>query len=464
MSGMPAVETKSKGFAQGRENVLIGALVLVVLLGIVLWQFGGLGGVAPPVPITGANNTSTNTSVKLAAENTTQGQMLLALVNKGAQFPDAYRAVMAEQSGNEKMMIEVNSNGSAFSGRLETRLYNRTYLWLGNQTVLCEQPLHELAGCTVINDSMVNGTTLAQEMRHLGDLFYPRANETKSVVAGYKKLMNEQTFGFDGNVSSQTAAGRPCKEIAYHLGQANLQVCLDEQYGVVLRQNMSYDQPYKNADGTSGYQRAYYKLEVSTLELGVPDIQMPGENVSLTAVQSLVLQDGQKLSSLQMCELGKTPEDRNRCLKESAISYDMVEFCTWSSNASAMGDCVIKMATQAGQLRPDLCARAGEMKSDCYANVAYLKGDASYCQLVENESLRAQCVQMTAPKNVTGAPASSRQNGTGVLNVSSGVYAPSSSTSIKSSATNASAPSYEPNYGRPAANATGLGNQTRAAG
>lgn len=453
-------------FTKGRERVLLGALLLVILLGVALWQLNGWSGTAAPA--NGANNSLTNATVKLAPTLQPQGQLLLALVNKSAALPTNYHVLMVETSSQNAMPIELTASGSERSGRLETPVYNRTYVWLNNRTLLCEQPLENTAACTAINDSLINGTTLADEARHLQDLFYPQVNETAAVIAAYQSLMKEPTFGFDGNGTQGQVAGRPCREIAYHLGDARLQVCLDEQYGIVLRQNMTYDQPYKNTDGTIGYQKANYRLEIGSLDFGAQSVAAPGENVSLEQMRGAVLLDAKELGDLQTCQLGRDDGERNRCYKNNAISYDQVYFCSMSTNESAIGDCVIKVATQPNQLRPELCERAGAMKSDCYANVAYLKQDSSYCAYVENATLHAQCIQMTGPQNATGT-----SNGTSGVKGSAGASAPAmnattNSTSgakqtgsgagttepVKSSATNSSAPSYSPNYGRPTGNAT----------
>ena len=146
-----------------------------------------------------------------------------------------------------------------------------------------------------------------------------------------------------------------------------------------------------------------------------------GANPSLgneQLVGGVAKDDDNMLDALAACRQGASSADVNRCLKESAISYNQIRFCELAGNDSARGDCVIKVATQTSNLRPELCQKAGPMKSECYANVAYLKQDASYCQMVEDAALKAQCLNMTAARGPLGGNASSGANATAPANAS----------------------------------------------
>ncbi|MCL6089187.1 MAG: hypothetical protein M1530_03435 [Candidatus Marsarchaeota archaeon] len=378
------VNTSSDGFLSGRARILVTAIVLVAVLAVVLWQAGMGGGSGPGTPNAAANNTSA-----ASALDTPQARQLLQLVSLTSGLPGAYSAQIEQQNGADARQISIMSNGSARSISVLTPLYNRTYLFLeGNRTILCEQPVGEGARCALMNASLNR-----QEAQDLQQFFLPEPGAAAQIADGYRSMMGKSNFNFSGPAGIAQAAGRRCSAFPYQFGTAQIEVCLDGQYGVALRQNMSYDQPRQNASGGIIYVRTNYSLVFASLEFGMPALPAAPELGNEEVVSAMAKNDDAALEALASCRQGATQADANRCLKESAISYNQVHFCELAGNESARGDCIIKMATQTGNLRPELCVKAGAMKSECYANIAYIKNDISYCQMVEDAELKALCLK-----------------------------------------------------------------------
>ncbi len=409
----PGANAASRGLAGGRTRILIIAIVLVAVLAVVLWQAGMAGGAA------GAQNNAANNTSAASALGTPQARQLMQLLGLTSKIPAAYSAQMVERNGANLAQIGVMSNGSARLVSVLTPLYNRTYVFLeGNRTILCERPVGESQHCALMNASLDR-----QGVQDLQQFFLPRPDAAAQIADGYRSMMGKGGFNFSGPAASALVAGRECRSFPYQLGTAQIEVCLDGQYGVALRQNMSYDQPRQDASGKIIYVRTNYSIVFTSLDFKEPAIPAGMDLEREEVVGALASNGDEELDALAACRLGQTTADVNRCLKENAISYNQIRFCELSANESALGDCVIKVATQTGNLRPELCAKAGAMESECYANVAYLKKDSSYCQLVLDAALRAQCLNMTAAAaapagNASGTSANTTSGGAAAINTS----------------------------------------------
>lgn len=380
----PATTNPPAAEAPGnRTLMLVGAIVVVLLIGVSLWQLGFFGG-TPIQPIPNTNNTTNTTSTNLLDQP--QAKLLAGLINKTRQIPATYQAIYKESAGGASREVAIRADGQWTEARTQTLYYTRTYLWKGNQTILCENN-NETNACQALNETDEKWA----EAQQMEGMTFPTQNQSARIWENYKKLINNSQFKFDGNATTKNVAGRTCQAIAYRLGENNLTICLDQQYGVVLGQEMTYDQPYQTLGSTQTYYRkAAYKLEAQEISFETQVIVAPEVENNTKALDMAKTDDAEWAALLDCQAINDTMEQR-RCFKDNAISFNDVRFCEQNLNDSARGDCVIKVATQSGQLKPELCGKAGAMKSECYANIAYLKKDSSYCLLVMDTELRKTC-------------------------------------------------------------------------
>lgn len=384
----PAAAPPTTDTPTDRTPMLIGALVVVILIGLSLWQLGFFAP-APIKPTPVANNTTAVAGVDKLDQP--QAKALEALIAKVQNAPISYQARYLESSGGESREVSSRSDGIWTEVSTQTPLYSRAYFWSGDRTILCENN-NETSVCSPLNAS----DDAYAEAQQMGGMAFPEPNQSARIWSNYQKLINNSIFSFRENATTKTVAGRTCQEIAYQLGENNLSVCLDQQYGVVLSQEMTYDQPYQIWNSTQIlYRKTTYWL--SAQELGFDAQAVPAPDVeNSTRAQSIALADDEEWGVMYGCQTTANESEQRRCFKDNAISYNDVRFCLQNADATAQGDCVIKVATQPSRLRPELCEKAGEMKSDCYANIAYLKKDASYCKLVTDAALRTSCDQALA--------------------------------------------------------------------
>jgi len=376
-----------------RTTMLIGAVVVVLLIGLALWQMGAFTG-TPAKPNPGTNTTINTTIVSQL--QMPQAAQLSGLINKTKDLPNSYKAAYMESEDNNSRAITIQSDGIWTSVSVQAPLYVRTFYWKGNETVLCEDN-NQTKVCQVLDPSDDHYA----EAQQMEGMTFPGPGQSGAIWQNYVRLINSSLFKFNTAMAPKNVAGRTCAAISYQYGENNLTICLDQQYGVVLEQEMTYNQPYQTVGSDQTYYRkANYRLTAQTIGFSTGSVLAP-DVANNTQAADLATSDDEKLTALMDCAYANDSGEYSRCLKDSAISFNDVRFCSQNENASAQGDCVIKVATQAGQLKPELCPQAGSMMSDCYANIAYLKNDKSYCLLVTDATLKAACEQALTPTNQT---------------------------------------------------------------
>lgn len=373
-----------------RAKILGVVIILALALIAMLWYGGSIWNLGPNgSQYNKANNTTAISNESKSALETKEAALMLQTLGKISSIPKIYSAEMIENDGGDERIIKIKDNGSVREISILTKIYNRTYIFdEKNKTILCEQPIGEQAYCAVLNETY-NPATISR----LQSKFLPSKEDAKNITENYRLLIGKEGFKFSKPAGNMNFCGRSCQSFSYQFGSAEIEICLDEEYGFTLYENMSYNKLMQTADGKLFYTRANYSIAFSNISFENPAIELADEYKDEYFIYGLVGGDDEKLSALQECLHQENEKEVNRCLKESAISYNKAIFCEVIENESARGDCIIKLATQPKSLKPEICPKAGAMKSECYANIAFLKKDISYCNLVEDENLKAECLK-----------------------------------------------------------------------
>ncbi len=400
--------------------------VLIILIGaVLLWQ----GGMIPGFGQWKAKPTGNNTTVVDPLADPS-AKILLSYMGKQSSLPNAYDIQFVQPQDGIPLKIRLEQNGAARRATVTSLLYASSFTWIGNETVVCEQNGDAAQKCAALNAT----SALNQDANQLNAMFSLDANATKQQVAVNQKLIQYGAFVFISPPRAAVIANRTCQNLTYTLnysaldGQelANIQAiqpafsapspqvfnsfhleqCMDDEYGIALYSRLNYKA--LNTDGT--YALVEGERELVSFGKTAPNIALPATGDNLEDVQASLVSDQQEMQQVSGCQSMNTTAGRDACMRQSAIDFSDVRFCNMSSNETAQGDCIIKMATQSGNVVPALCEQAGAARSECYANVAYIKRDASYCQLVTDAALKAQCI--SAIQNQTASKPAANNNNT----------------------------------------------------
>ena len=403
---------------QRKQTWTLAAIVVAVILiaAALLWH----GGTLPFAKKTSgaANNT---TVVDPLADPS--AKILLQYIGKQASLPSAYAIQFKQPLDVVEQSIRLEQNGALRQAIVTAPLSTSRYVWEANQTIECEKSMGNDELCATLNSTSV----LNQEAGQLQAMFPQDAAAGQQQVEINKRLIEYGAFHFTSAPQTGQYANRSCQDIMYTLDYSQisaqelqsiqqiepgfaipnpqvflnfrLEQCMDDQFGIALHSRLSYDALTQN--GT--YAPVLGERIMTAFETAAPNITAPATQTPLNQVEAIANQDQNMGIRVAACGRLNSTNDSDTCLRQSAIEFQNTQFCSLASSDTAMGDCIIKMATQ-GTPRPELCSQAGPKESECYANIAYIKNDISYCGLVTDPSLKALCLKevgKTAPSNGT---------------------------------------------------------------
>lgn len=382
------------------------AAVAILAAALLLWQGGALPFQKTPSPA--ASNTTAADPL-----SDPSAKILLQYMGKQSGLPDAYAIQFERSLDGTNTSVRLERNGALQQAVVAAPLYTSRYVWGANQTTGCEKSAGDSEVCAALNAT----STLNQEADQLQAMLPQDAAAMRQQVEINKKLIEYGAFRFTAPPKAGRYANRSCQDVAYALdysqinaqelqniqqiepafGVPNPQVfrnfrleqCMDDEFGIALHSRLTYDVLTQSG----GYRPIVGERTMTAFESAAPNITIPAMLDRLDQVEAIASRDRSMGVRVADCRRLSTVNDSDTCLRQSAVEFQNVQFCPLASNDMAMGDCVIKMATQSGKLKPELCGRAGPKQSECYANIAYLKNDISYCNLVTAPDLKALCLK-----------------------------------------------------------------------
>lgn len=385
------------------------AVAVILIAALLLWQSGAL-------PFLKTTDPSVNNTTAIDPLSDPSAKILLQYMNKQSGLPNAYTAQFKQTSDGIDAHVRLERDGGLQQAVVTTSLYTSRYVWGPNQTIVCEKSAGSAEQCAVLNAT----SALNQKANQLQAMLPQTPQDAAALrqqVEINKKLIEYGAFQFTAPPQTGRYANRSCQNISYGLDygridaqelqslqQINpefsmpnqqvfrnfrLEQCMDDEFGIALHSRLTYDALTQNG----AYRPMVGERTMTAFERAAPNITIPAAQTRLDQVEAIVTQDQSMEMRVAVCRRLNTTNDSDTCLRQSAVEFQNVQFCSLTSNDMAMGDCIVKMATQSGQLRPELCSQAGPKQSECYANIAYLKNDISYCQLVADPNLKALCLK-----------------------------------------------------------------------
>ena len=384
------------------------AVAAILIAALLLWQGGALPFVKTPNTGPSANNTTT--ADPLADPS---AKILLQYMGKQSGLPNAFAIQFIQPTDEFDTSVRLEQNGALRQAIVTTSLYTSRYIWGANKTIGCEKSGENAEMCAVINST----SALNKEASQLLAGFPQDAAAGQKQVDINKRLIEYGAFRFTTAPKAGRYANRSCQDITYALDYSQispgelqnlqqiepaftmpnqqivrnfrLEQCMDDEFGFAIYSHLSYDALTRNGS----YVPIVWEHTMTAFEKAAPNITIPAAQAALGDVETVVSRDRSMGARVTDCRRLGTTNNSDTCLRQSAIEFQNALFCQLTSSDMAMGDCVIKMATQGGQPRPDLCSQAGPKKSECYANIAYIKNDASYCGLVTDPQLKELCIK-----------------------------------------------------------------------
>ncbi len=383
------------------------AVAAIFVIALLLWQ----GGMLPFAKKAAGDGAGNNTSTNLLADPS--AKVLIQYMEKQSSMPSAF-VMQFEQPSNElNISVRLEQNGALRQAIATNVLYSSRYIWATNQTIACEKSTGAEEVCATLN----NTSALNRNAEQLEAMFPQGSTTGQLQIAVNKKLIEYGAFKFTSTPKDGRYANRSCKSISYILDydqidqkelqdirqiepdfsapdsrffrNFRLEQCMDDEFGVALHSRLSYDALTQSG----AYTPVVGERIITAFERTTPEIAIPATQTALEDVETVAGRDQSMGVRAVSCRRLNDTNDSDTCLRQSAIEFQNIKFCTLASDDAAMGDCVVKMATQGSQVRPDLCSMAGPKMSECYANIAYIKMDISYCGLVTDADLKALCTK-----------------------------------------------------------------------
>ncbi len=422
--GRAAMENSPSANANGFDLKWLLLIVVGVFVVAGAWYYTqGQNG----APVTTGPNATVNTVNLLTSPGAVA---LLSSFDHLQAMPNSYNLSFSEKIDGIDANISLAQKGNDRVAILTTAFNRREYYWIGNQTIACEQSATEPRVCAAID----NQTQLMAYGARLNATF-PSTNNEAEQKANHARMIQLGALHFRAPPQSRVVAGRSCTDLTYtfdftqltpsQLGQIGMTVndplvtmfrnyvvekCVDDQLGIALVSKLQYEyvdpRTQQHVQLTDG-------LQYQTFQTPLPgSLAAPALNANGTQLLEETGRVNDMLGTIGTCLGAVNVTDHDQCVRTSAVRYGNVGLCNLVNDSTVRGQCVIIIATDHNA--PDECKLAGGLGNECYTNIAVNDRDNSYCKLIADPGQLRICMDAVAlAKNMTGgAPAPGSGNAT----------------------------------------------------
>ncbi len=380
--------------------ILIVALVVVAAL----WLGPALLAGKPQTPP--QNVTNTTAADRLGAPGAV---LLLSGASRLENLPGSYQISFMEIVDGVESNVTLAQDGGSREATVSTAYHSRKYVWANGTGTVCETELDQPELCS----SLVGNSSAGLYALRLNATFPTKESADQQALDEW--MVGIGAIRFIGSPQNKTVAGRTCDDVAYlfdfsSLSDADLskidpslfvfknyrlEKCIDRQNGIPLYTKLQYD--YQGVP--QEFERTYSSYESPA---ALP-IAASAPNANWTQVDTAFNEDNAVLQSMGVCIAQNTSQDRESCVLSAAINLGEYGLCAFASEPSLRDECVYKLAAVKDE--PLMCAKAGTYMDECYIYAAYTRQDASYCNIITNQTDKAACDQaVRTAGNASAAP------------------------------------------------------------